>query len=79
MNDQLKLGFSITVEESERASTWMRGHDLEKHIEPGRTTRYSGAIGGAYTWCFTPTSLGTICTVQCSCGDTIDLTDYESW
>lgn len=78
-DDKFTLGFNISKEEFEKAKSWKKAHDLEKHIEPGQTHRYSGAIGGAYTWCFTPTSVGDVCTVQCSCGESLDFTDYESW
>lgn len=40
---------------------------------------YVGAIGGAYTICFTPTGLGDIVVVKCADGTEIDLTDYELW
>ena len=39
----------------------------------------SGAIGGAETYCFTPTSIGVIVEVKCACGCEIDLTDYSQW
>jgi hypothetical protein len=57
----------------------MKQHDAEKHIPPGKTFRYSGAIGGAYTWEFTGTSLGEVVHVRCSCGEVIDVSDYDSW
>jgi hypothetical protein len=79
MTNDDEIGFYLSKEEFEKAKSWMKAHDLEKHIEPGETRRYSGAIGGAYTWCFTPTSLGTVCTIKCSCDANIDLTDYDSW
>lgn len=40
---------------------------------------HRGAIGGAITYCFTPTSLGVIMTVKCTCGKELDITDYEGW
>ena len=41
---------------------------------------YTGAIGGRYTYSFTPTGLGTIVKVHDPITNTeIDLTDYESW
>lgn len=40
----------------------------------------SGAIGGRYTYCYTPTSIGTIIIVKDSITNTqIDLTEYEEW
>jgi hypothetical protein len=41
---------------------------------------YGGAIGGAHTFSFTHTSLGTICKVKDAITDQeLDLTDYGSW
>jgi len=39
---------------------------------------YTGAIGGGVQYLFTPTSLGTSCTVRCF-GVEKDITDYKSW
>ncbi len=43
------------------------------------TIENTGAIGGGETVSFTPTSLGMITKASCACGESIDLTDYESW
>lgn len=40
---------------------------------------YYGAIGGALTYSFTPTTLGVVIKVKCACGKEIDVTDYEGW
>jgi hypothetical protein len=40
---------------------------------------YVGAIGGAYTFCFTATGIGEIVTVKAADGDELDLTDYDTW
>jgi hypothetical protein len=71
--------FSLTKDELEKAKDWMQAHDKEKHIPSGKTFRESGAIGGAFTYCFTPTSIGVACSVKCSCGEEIDVTDYDLW
>lgn len=39
----------------------------------------TAAIGGEFTYCFTPTGLGTIIKVKHYKGEEIDLTDYDSW
>lgn len=39
----------------------------------------TGAIGGRYTYSFTPTGLGVISTVKCACGEEFDSTNYEKW
>ena len=42
--------------------------------------RYLGACGAAYTFSFTPTTLGTVIVVKNnSNGEEIDLTEYEDW
>jgi hypothetical protein len=74
-----KLCFGLYKEQSEAVSKWMKEHDQEKHIPSGRSRRYSGAIGGAYTFEFTKTSIGTCVHVRCSCGEAIDVSDYDNW
>jgi hypothetical protein len=47
-------------------------------LESGRP--YYGAIGGALTYSFTPTSLGTVVKVKHGFTDAeIDLSDYDQW
>jgi hypothetical protein len=57
---------------------WQKEHS-QKHIDPERGFRYDGAIGGAYTWETTGTSLGEITVVRCTCGEAIDVSDYDGW
>lgn len=41
---------------------------------------YYGAIGGAYTFIITPTSLGTVVKIEHAVTkETLDLTDYDGW
>ena len=41
---------------------------------------YTGAIGGEFTYSFTPNSIGeTVKVKNCITGDELNLTDYESW
>ena len=74
-----KKCFGLYKEQIEAANNWMKEHDKAKHISAGAAFRYSGAIGGAYTWCFTGTSLGQVVTLECSCGDKLDVSDYDNW
>lgn len=40
----------------------------------------TAAIGGRYTYSFTPTSLGMVQRVRCaSCNKELDVSDYASW
>lgn len=78
--------FSVTAEERVQISNW-----LEK-IKPqvlakakikspiGDGEPYYGAVGGGLTYCFTPTSLGTVFIVrEHFTGLELNLTDYDSW
>jgi hypothetical protein len=68
--------FSLSRQQREQTSEWMNRHEIEKH-RPDGSVRYTGAIGGAYTWQFTPTTLGTVTKVVCSCGEVLDVSDYD--
>lgn len=74
-----KLCYGLYKEQIEEANAWAKKHDEEKHIKTGQKIRYSGAIGGAYTWSFTSTSIGQVATLECSCGEKIDVSDYDNW
>lgn len=65
--------FTLTAEQMKKFDTWR----IEKNEKKGQVN--VGAIGGAYTFCFTPTGLGTIEVVKCADGTKIDLTDSDSW
>lgn len=63
-------GFPISKEEEENIQKWIHQHENEYH-SPRKTpfgTYRGGAIGGCYTYTFTPTSIGTVGTIKCSCG-----------
>jgi hypothetical protein len=63
MRNQLKRGFPLSEEESDTIFQWQYNHMQTKH--KGQS---SGAVGGRFTYCFTPTSIGTMGEIQCSCG-----------
>lgn len=60
MRNNYNRGFPISEEEHAQIKSWMNNHN-KYHSD-------SGAIGGGYTYCFIPTSIGTIGTVKCACG-----------
>ena len=41
------------------------------------TINDEGAIGGKFTYTFTPNNIGTVEKVICACGQEIDITDYD--
>lgn len=51
----------------------------EKFLQHNCPIKYGGAIGGKTTYSFTSTSLGTICKVECACGQKEDITNYDDW
>lgn len=64
-------GFSFDKEDSEKIDKWLEEHKKKCHFwkpdEDGEV--YQGAIGGALTFEFTPTSIGEIMHVRCSCNE----------
>lgn len=71
--DKVKLIFEVTEKQYKKYQRW-RNAKKKKEGE-----LYVGAIGGAYSFCFTPTGVGEIVTVQAADGDELDLTDYNTW
>lgn len=61
----LDYSFSIPEEEYEAIKKWQEQHEIDKH----NGVMAHGVCGGRYTYCFTPTSIGTVGTVKCSCGE----------
>lgn len=76
---EYKQCFGLYKEQSQAISDWKRKHDTDKHMRLGQTHRYAGAIGGAYTYEFTRTSIGQCVHVKCACGEGIDVSDYDNW
>ena len=65
------ITFSVTPEQVEAIRAWKKEHEAESH----GGSEYAGAIGGRYSYKFTPTSIGTFGTVICSCGEKFDFAD----
>jgi len=65
--------FILSAAQYKKYDEWRK----EKNKKDGEV--YVGAIGGAYTFCFTPTGLGDIVVVKCADGTELDLTEYEYW
>ena len=67
--------FAIEPKDVERIDEWKARHEAEKH----NGSNYAGAIGGRYTYEFTPTSIGIFGRVRCTCGDHFDYDDGTDW
>lgn len=70
MKEDYYRGFPISEEEQKSIREWMDKHDEEVHHARtlGDKLKLGGCCGGRYTYKFTPTSIGTIGAVKCSCG-----------
>ena len=68
--------FKLNKEQTEKYQEWKKEHDVICTVSKSNDI---GAIGGRFTFQFTPTSLGTITIVKCACGGNIDLTEYGDW
>ena len=73
--------FSLTDDQVIKVEKWRKEHECklrtDEHGIEGES--YVGAIGGALTYYFTPTGIGTSEVVKCACGEKLDLTDYDLW
>lgn len=76
------MKFGLDDVEQQKCNEWLVKHTpdcpyvisaKENNMNPG------GAIGGLHTYSFTPTGIGVVVKVVCSCGESVDLTDYDSW
>lgn len=67
--------FTVNADRVEKIRKWKEQHEKEKH----NGSSYAGAIGGRYTYEFTPTSIGEFGRIRCSCGDHFDFDDGSDW
>lgn len=66
--------FTITENEAGNLNNWIEEHDKKC---PFTDPMKQGAIGGRFTYSFTPTSLGQITKIKCACGEEKDVTEYD--
>lgn len=59
------------------AEQWLANEWLERHRETCEPL--PSCIGGDITYSFTPTSIGTVVRIKCTCGEQADLSNYEDW
>ena len=60
-----RRGFPISEEENRKIVEWQQKHIQEKHNGNG----YAGAIGGRFSYIFTPTGIGIFGSCRCICGE----------
>jgi hypothetical protein len=72
-NKEIELiNYDFTKKQIQKLSEWKRVNNLD--FADGGTVE-----GGAFTYCFTPTSLGTLVIVKHVFGKEIDLTDFNEF
>ena len=67
--------FELNNKENKAINAWIEKHREEHKMHPDAC----GAIGGRWTYKFTPTGLGIIIIIQCTCGAEENVTDFDSW
>ena len=69
--------FKLSEQQVKKVEEWANsktGHECT--LKPNEYSRkYCGAVGGHLTYCVTPTSIGSIIIVKCSCGQELDISD----
>ena len=83
------IKFELTTDEADRFLKWRNEVDARVKAKQEADPRlknltvlmpYYGAIDGAYTFSFTPTTLGEVIKVRNELTkEEIDLTDYDLW
>jgi len=61
--------FKLSDTQEEKLTRWKETHNCKNR------NKSHGAIGGQYKYTFVPTSIGAFCSVKCSCGAEIDLSN----
>ncbi len=64
--------FELSDLEEKAVDEWRKGHECS--LRCTNTT-----IGGKIKYSFTPTGLGVIVAVECTCGAKLDLSEYDKW
>lgn len=67
MRIEYTLGFPITPEQNAKIKEWMKKYEELKF----------GAIGGAFTYCFTPTGIGVFAKVKGPDGDELEFQEAD--
>lgn len=69
----MSKNFNLDKNQQKLADDWIKTQLTQK-------PKYSGAIGGRFTFSFTPTNLGTIIKIEDNQSkETLDITDYSTW
>ena len=66
----LRYAQDVMPEDLKSIEEWKNKHAAEAHgvVTLDHKLRRYGSVGGVYSYHFTPTSIGTVGKVKCSCG-----------
>lgn len=71
------MNFNLTREQWNKLNVW--DEETRNRLLESKEV-YTGAIGGEFTYSFTPTNLGTVVKVKSwITNEEIDLTEYDQW
>ena len=69
----MAFDFKVPDDEVKEYREWLKEHNKVCQ------TKDVGAIGGRFTFSFTPTAVGCALIIKCACGEKIDLSHSEEW
>ena len=69
--------FQISEDEHKKINKWISNHEIKKHGQKKGEYHYCGAAGGCYSYIFTPTGLGVIGSIKCSCGEEFEFSNID--
>ena len=72
MEDSELKYFELSKNEELKLNKWLSKHNKKCKLKKKNKPR-------TLTYCFTPTGIGSIIEVKCSCGKSVDLTCDEDW
>jgi hypothetical protein len=77
---EMKLTIELTSAQVRRLKQWQNEQNAKVAAKQKKSYAYYGAIGGGFSFIYTPTSVGNVIKVMNSVTkEEIDLTDYGSW
>jgi hypothetical protein len=73
VNNEIEpIGYAFTKKQIRQLNKWKKDNNL--NFADG-----GSVVGGAFTYCFTPTSIGTLVVVKHVFGKEINLTDFSTF
>lgn len=76
----MEIRFELSESQVKKYEDWALTHPCKYRATPGKyfATNHNRGVGSAGdidSFIFTPTTIGTVVTVECGCGEKLDLTE----